>query len=42
VIAEILARVELKPVAGYTAHTTRKGIAFAPSDGLPVIATNRF
>jgi cytochrome P450 len=40
VIAEILARVELKPVPGYKASATRRGIAFAPSDGLPVIATN--
>ncbi len=37
-IAEILSRAELKPVDGYTAHATRRGIAFAPSDGLPVIA----
>jgi cytochrome P450 len=40
VIAEILSRVELKPVDGYKASATRRGIAFAPSDGLPVIATN--
>jgi cytochrome P450 len=37
VIAEILSRVELKPVPGYKASATRRGIAFAPSDGLPVI-----
>jgi cytochrome P450 len=41
VIAEILARTDLKPVDGYTASATRKGIAFAPSAGLPVIATTR-
>jgi cytochrome P450 family 110 len=41
VIAEILSRVELKPASGYTAHAIRRGIAFAPSDGLPVIASNR-
>jgi cytochrome P450 len=41
VIAEILSRVDLKPVAGYTASATRRGIAFAPSKGLPVIAANR-
>jgi cytochrome P450 len=41
VIAEILSRVELKPVDGYKAHATRRGIAFAPSDGLPVIAFDR-
>jgi len=39
VIAEILSRVELKPVDGYVARATRRGIAFAPSEGLPVIAT---
>ena len=38
VIAEILSRVELKPVDGYKAHATRRGIAFAPSEGMPVIA----
>jgi cytochrome P450 family 110 len=41
VIAEILSRVELKPVNGYEARAIRRGIAFAPSDGLPVIASNR-
>ena len=41
VIAEILSRVELIKVAGYTASATRRGIAFAPSDGLPVIVLNR-
>ena len=41
VIAEILSRVDLKPAPGYKAHATRRGIAFAPSEGLPVIATNQ-
>jgi cytochrome P450 len=41
VMAEILARVELKNVDGYEAHAIRRGIAFAPSAGLPVIAANR-
>ncbi|HEY6298139.1 MAG TPA: cytochrome P450 [Candidatus Binatus sp.] len=36
VIAEILSRVELKKVDGYEPHAIRRGIAFAPSDGLPV------
>src|SRR5258708_26850632 len=40
-IAEILSRVELKPVDGYKASTTRRGIAFAPSEGLPLIAFYR-
>ncbi len=38
VIAEILSRVELKKVDGYEARATRRGIAFAPSDGMPVMA----
>jgi cytochrome P450 family 110 len=40
VIAEILSRVELRKAEGYTAKATRRGIAFAPSEGLPVIAAN--
>jgi cytochrome P450 family 110 len=38
VIAEILSRVELEPADGYVAYATRRGIAFAPSEGMPVIA----
>jgi hypothetical protein len=38
VIAEILSRVELKNVDAYEAHAIRRGIAFAPSEGLPVVA----
>jgi cytochrome P450 len=41
VIAEILSRVELKKVEGYTARTTRRGIAFAPSEGMPVLVLAR-
>jgi cytochrome P450 len=41
VIAQILSRVELKPVTGYTASATRRGIAFAPSQGMPVIASGQ-
>jgi len=41
VIAEILSRVELRPVPSYKAHATRRGIAFAPSEGLPVIIQAR-
>ncbi len=37
VLAEILSRVKLKPVEGYQAQATRRGIAFAPSQGLPVV-----
>ncbi|MFZ0676280.1 cytochrome P450 [Candidatus Binatus sp.] len=39
VIAEILSRVDLKPAPGYKASATRRGIAFAPSEGMPVIAS---
>ena len=39
VIVEILSHVDLKPVPDYKPSATRRGIAFAPSDGLPVIAT---
>jgi cytochrome P450 family 110 len=39
VIAEILARVDLKPAPGYKASATRRGIAFAPSEGMPVVAS---
>ena len=38
VIAQILLRVELRKTEGYTAKATRRGIAFAPSEGLPVVA----
>ena len=37
VLAEILSRVELKPVPGYSARIERKSIALAPSEGLPVV-----
>jgi hypothetical protein len=32
----------LKPAPGYVASATRRGIAFAPSGGMPVIAIARF
>lgn len=38
VLAEILSCVDLKPVPNYTPRVTRRGIAFAPSAGLPVLA----
>jgi len=41
VLAQILSRVELKPVPGYTASLERRSIAFAPSRGLPVVVANR-
>ena len=39
VLAEIVSRVELKPVPGYTARIERKSIALAPSEGLPVLVS---
>jgi cytochrome P450 len=41
VIAEILSRVDLKPAPGHKASATRRGIAFAPTEGQPVVAVNR-
>jgi cytochrome P450 family 110 len=41
VLAQILSRVELKPVPGYAARLERRSIAFAPSRGLPVMVANR-
>jgi cytochrome P450 family 110 len=41
VVAQILSRVELKPVPGYTARLERRSIAFAPSRGLPVVVARR-
>jgi cytochrome P450 len=41
VLAEILSRVELKPVPGYKSRLQRRSIAFTPSEGLPVIAARR-
>lgn len=41
VLAEVLRRAELKPVAGYTARIERRSIALAPSEGLPVVMTSR-
>jgi cytochrome P450 family 110 len=41
VLAEILSRVELKPVPGYTARIERKSIALAPSEGLPVAVSRK-
>ena len=37
VLAEMLARVRLKPVAGYRATVVRRGLTLAPSGGVPVV-----
>ena len=41
VLAQILSRVELKPLPGYTPRLERRSIALAPSLGLPVVVTSR-
>jgi cytochrome P450 family 110 len=41
VLARILSRVELHPAPGYRARLVRRSIAFTPSAGLPVVATER-
>src|SRR6185436_10905660 len=35
VLARMLARLELRAVPGYRARVIRRGIAFAPSEGMP-------
>jgi cytochrome P450 len=42
VLARILARVELQGVPGYRPRIVRRGIAFAPSEGMPVVVTRRY
>lgn len=41
VLARILARVELASAPGYQARIVRRGIAFAPSEGVPVVVRSR-
>lgn len=41
VLARVLARVELRAVPGYQARVVRRGIAFAPSEGMPVVVERR-
>lgn len=41
VLARILARVELASAPGYQARIVRRGIAFAPSEGVPVVVQRR-
>ncbi len=43
VLARMLARVELRGVPGYRPRIVRRGIAFAPSEGMPlVVESGRF
>jgi cytochrome P450 len=41
VLARILARVELRAAPGYRVRIVRRGIAFAPSEGMPVVLERR-
>ncbi|TMA54385.1 MAG: cytochrome P450 [Deltaproteobacteria bacterium] len=41
VTAEVLQRVVLRAAPGYQVRVVRRGITFAPSDGLPVLAEKR-
>jgi cytochrome P450 len=41
VLARMLGRVELRAVPGYRARVVRRGIAFAPSEGMPVVVERR-
>lgn len=41
VLARMLARLERRGVAGYRARIVRRGIAFAPSDGMPLVVEQR-
>jgi len=41
VLARILARVELRAVPGYRARIVRRGITFAPSEGMPIVIERR-
>jgi cytochrome P450 len=41
VLARMLARAELRPIPGYQARIVRRGVAFAPSEGMPVVVERR-
>ena len=41
VLARILTRVELRAAPGYRARVVRRGISFAPSEGMPVVVERR-
>ena len=41
VLARMLGRLELRAVPGYRARVVRRGIAFAPSEGMPVVVERR-
>jgi len=41
VLARMLTRCELRGVPGYRARIVRRGVAFAPSEGMPVVVERR-
>ncbi len=41
VLAEMLGRVELRAAPGYTVRVARRGLTFAPSEGLPIVVERR-
>jgi cytochrome P450 family 110 len=41
VLARMLTRLELRAVPGYRARIVRRGVAFAPSEGMPVVVERR-
>jgi cytochrome P450 len=41
VLARMLARTEMRVVPGYQARIVRRGVAFAPSEGMPVVVDRR-
>jgi cytochrome P450 len=41
VLARMLGRVDLRAVPGYRARIVRRGVAFAPSEGMPVVVEGR-
>ena len=41
VLARILARTDLRAVPGYRARIVRRGITFAPSEGMPIVIERR-
>ena len=41
VLAEVLARAELRPAPGYRMRMIRRAITLAPSEGLPLVVERR-
>ena len=41
IVAEVLRSVAVEPCPGYAPKTVRRGVALAPSGGMPLILTDR-